>query len=99
VDDELIKVFVTMKSKGETTNFDWLRHVEELRAAISEAVREKDWGWLQVYGPDNDAFSPPAICIEAQMTSGALGEMLEYLSQSDWIDLPVYIYVAKTAMH
>lgn len=101
MDDELTRVFVTMSAKADMTMFDWARHIEELRHAIAKSIAEKDWGWLRIYGPDSSGFDQlPGICIEAQVTTGALGEMLEYLAEAKpWLNLPIYVYVSKGVVH
>lgn len=101
MDNELTRVFVTMTAKSDMTLFDWQRHVEELRVAVGKAVAEKDWGWLRIFGPDSGGFDTvPGICIEAQVTTAALGEILEHLTAAQpWLDLPVYFFVAKAVIH
>lgn len=94
VDDKLMHVFLTMAAKGDMTQFAWLHHIEELRAAVTQAVADKDWGQVHVYGPDTEGFGLPAICVELQLTPAALGDLLEYLADQAWIDVPVYVYPA-----
>lgn len=96
-----MRVFVTMTAKADMTMFEWARHVEELRQAVAKTITEKDWGWLRLYGPDSDGFDQlPGICVEAQVTSAALGEMIEYLAQCDvWLDLPVKVYATQSVLH
>lgn len=91
------RVFITMRSTGEMTIFDWERHIEEVQAALIGTVAGDDWEQTHVYGPNTGGFSPPAMCIEASMTLAELGAFLERLTHaSPWLTLPVEAHIAGT---
>lgn len=101
MDGELMRVFVTMGAKADMTLFAWRWHVEELRHAVADSVKEEDWGWFRIYGPDSGGFDQlPGICLEAQVTEAALGAMMEYLSGCElWLQLPIQVFVGRSMIN
>jgi len=93
--EDTVQVFVTMKARPETTMFDWLRMVEELNFAMSNAIDEENWNSFHIYGSSSDAFEKlPQVCHQARMTYASMNGLREYLAkQTDWL-LPVGIHVA-----
>lgn len=84
------RVFITMRSTSDMTIFDWERHIEEVRAALTVAVPNDNWDQVHVYGPNTGGFSPPAICIEATMNPPQIGAFFRALVEAaPWISLPV----------
>lgn len=93
------RVFITMRSTGAMTIFDWERHIEEVQAALIGTVIGDDWEQLHVYGPSTGGFSPPALCIEAGMTMDEVGNFLERLAAAaPWLSVPVGVNIASTSM-
>lgn len=90
--DKAVHIFITMRAAEDTSVFDWQHNVEELRAAIAAAVGVRNWRSLGVYGPDNDTFSLPGVCIEAKVTPKEYGDILRVVRQSLWIKLDVNIH-------
>lgn len=89
-------VFITMHSDPAMSFFDWERSLEELRGVLADHIYAADWGVTQVYGPDAQQFSTPAICVKASMTPDRLRLMLNELESPAfkvWLSR-VDVYVA-----
>lgn len=88
-----------MRSTGDMTIFDWERHIEEVQSALVGGVLDDDWEQVHVYGPNTGGFSPPAMCIEVNMTLVEVGNFLEKLAKSaPWMDVPVGVNIMSTSM-
>lgn len=94
-DTGLLHSFIIMQSNGDMRMRDWSQCIEELRSMVAEAINDKDWGQLNVYGPENRDFGLPALCLEAKLTPDAYEALLDAIGDSPWITLPVTICVAR----
>lgn len=93
------RVFITMRSTGEMTIFDWERHIEEVQAALIGTVIGEEWEQMHVYGPNTGGFSPPAMCIEVEITVAQVGNFLERLAAAaPWLTAPVELHIAGTVI-
>jgi len=87
--------FITMRATGETTQFDWFRHLEEVAAAILHVTKDNDeWPGFDSYGPCGNE-CPPSACFKIKLNATDMGNMLEYLSQqAPWLTIPIQCYKA-----
>lgn len=89
------RVFITMRSTGDMTIFDWERHIEEVQAALIGTVVGEEWEQMHVYGPNTGGFSPPAMCIELVSTVTEVGNFMERLAAAaPWMKVPVTVNIA-----
>lgn len=100
MDDELLKVFVTMQADPDMKMRAWAHAIEELLAMVGHAVTESDWKDTTVYGPDSGAFSFfPNICIEAKLPAQVVINLQEAILANPWLSAPVSVTVAQKVMH
>lgn len=85
MDDEVIKVFVTMKANPDMKMSAWQHALDELSNLIAQANVESSWGSVNMYGPDCGAFSYfPAVCAEMELPAQVIVCFQETLSDSPW---------------
>lgn len=93
--DDLIHIFVAMRASGDMKMSEWALHIEELRTEVATAVSVRDWGYMQMYGPDNHDFGFPAICIEAKVTADAYEGLLDSIAGNPWLSLAVEVHLMR----
>lgn len=95
METEKKKYFITMHSKPLTTQFDWQRQIEELRAIVGSQIPAEDWATIWVYGPGDGGWGIPAICFEVSLNKDSVNRIVGDVSVSSWIDLSVAIWSAE----
>lgn len=84
-----------MAARGNVTIYEWHRHVEELRDVVARHLSDEAWSTFDLYGPDNEGFSSPAVCLSSIMSREAFAAFMQDLDkQRLHLTLPIHVYAS-----